>query len=107
MTKKYDYIVYIGRLQPPTLAHITIIKNSLKLANKMIVLAGSSYQPRTIKNPWTWQEREQMVRLCLDDDQNARTIVRPLRDVMYNDQQWATSVQNTVQKLTVHPTAIW
>lgn len=93
---KYDYIVYIGRFQPPHLAHIEIMKQALKQAENLIVLVGSAMQPRTIKNPWTWYEREDMIYQSLPMPLAERVEVEPLRDVMYNDQQWAEQVQQLV-----------
>lgn len=93
---KYDYIVYIGRFQPPHLAHIEIIKQALDKAEKVIILVGSANQPRTIKNPWTATEREEMIRASLPREVQDRITVRAQRDKMYNDQLWATTVQDNV-----------
>ena len=57
----YNTIVYIGRFQPPHLAHIQIMKQALKEGNQLIVLVGSANQPRTIKNPFTVAERAEMI----------------------------------------------
>lgn len=93
---KYDFLVYIGRFQPPHLAHIEIIKQALNKAEKVIVLIGSANQPRTIKNPWTATEREEMIRASLPREVQDRVIVRAQRDKTYNDQLWATTVQDNV-----------
>jgi bifunctional NMN adenylyltransferase/nudix hydrolase len=96
---KYDYIVYIGRFQPVHLAHVEIMKQALKQADQLIVLIGSANQPRTIKNPWTWQERDDMIRRSLPFSICDRFIGKPLRDVLYNDQQWARQVQDIVNSV--------
>lgn len=93
---RYDYIVLIGRFQPPHIAHIEIIKQALKQAENIIILVGSANQPRTIKNPWSWREREDMILQSLPQTLRGRVTVHPLRDVMYNDQQWARQVQDIV-----------
>lgn len=93
---KYDYIVYIGRFQPPHLAHIEIIKQALKQAETVIVLVGSANQPRTVKNPFTWQEREEMISSSLPEHLRSRVRVQPVHDKMYNDQAWARQVQDVV-----------
>ena len=95
MNKKYDYMVFIGRMQPPHKAHIEIINNALKEAENVIILVGSVNQPRTIKNPWTWREREEMIRACFDSDMQERIIVRGVSDT-YNDQQWVRSIQDDI-----------
>lgn len=93
---QYDYILYIGRFQPPHLAHIQIIKQALKLADTVIILAGSANQPRTVKNPFTWQEREEMILASLPEHLAHRVVVRPLYDKTYNDQAWVRQVQDIV-----------
>ncbi len=93
---QYDYIVYIGRFQPPHLAHIQIIKQALKQSQNVIILAGSANQPRTVKNPFTWQEREEMIKASLPEHLASRVHVRGLHDKMYNDQAWAKQVQDIV-----------
>lgn len=93
---KYEYIVYIGRFQPPHLAHVQIIKQALKKAENVLILAGSANQPRTIKNPFTWQERQEMIHASLPENLRDRVEVVPLYDKTYNDQAWAKQVQSIV-----------
>lgn len=94
--KHYDVIVYIGRFQPPHLAHIELMKMAMKRGTVLITLIGSANQPRTIKNPWTWQERAMMAELSLPDYTEDTVRFAPLRDIMYNDQKWALQVQEQV-----------
>lgn len=90
MNKPYDIIVYIGRFQPFHNAHEETLERANELAKKVIVIVGSSFQPRTYKNPFTFEEREAMIPLDLAD------AVIPMRDSMYNDQAWAIRVQGAV-----------
>lgn len=98
----YDFIVYIGYFQPPTLAHFQIMRQAARMAQKgVIVLAGSANQPRTWKNPWTVQEREEMIRSGLPEDIRDKIIsVYGLRDYP-TDQQWVRAVQGIVEGLTI------
>lgn len=89
MTKQYDVIVFIGRFQPFHNAHFEILKRAKELAKKVFVIVGSSYQPRTYKNPFTFQERRWMLNGYADE-------VIPMRDSMYNDQAWAIRVQTAI-----------
>lgn len=99
MTKEYEHIVYIGRFQPPHLAHIQIIRKALQQANSVIVLIGSADKPRTVKNPFTWEERAQMIYASFPGMEQLIQI-HPLRDKMYNDQAWARDVQDKVRRAT-------
>jgi len=96
--KPYDLIVYIGRMQPPTTAHIANVKKALELSKKVIVLFGSSYQPRTIKNPWTWVERAAMLLKQLPPAATTRVTCRGIHDYRYNDNEWAQQVQQVVKQ---------
>jgi len=97
---KYDYILYIGRFEPPHRAHVEIIKQALTQSQHVIVLIGSAYQPRTIKNPLTWQERENMIRSSVTPKEDNRLICLPLQDKTYNDAAWTEQVQSLVSKQT-------
>lgn len=99
-TRVYDYLVFIGRFQPFHIEHKNVIEQALKLADKVIVLIGSSRQPRTIKNPWNSTERMGMIfdGLNLQGADKSRVIAAPIRDFMYNDNAWANYVQNTVRE---------
>lgn len=98
--KKFDYIVYIGRFQPLHAAHVATIERALSLAQKVIIFVGSANQPRTIKNPFTWKEREAMILSSFNVDvaQN-NLVIRPLEDAPYNNQTWAKWVQSSVDEV--------
>lgn len=97
--KKYDYTVFIGRFQPCHMSHIKIIEKALEFSEHLIILIGSSYQPRTVKNPWKWDERERMIRSSLPKEVQFKISIAPLRDHMYNDQQWVKNVQTQVEQI--------
>lgn len=99
MSKKYDTLVLIGRFQPFHNAHLEIIKRSTALCDKLIVITGSAAQPRTYKNPFTSQEREQMIKAATSG-LALQIIVESNIDTMYNDQAWAVRVQGIVQRNT-------
>lgn len=96
---KYDFLVFIGRFQPLHIGHVEVIRHALTLAQTVIVLVGSSNQPRTVKNPWTYEERVSMIKSSLSElpeCEQVSVLYRPLHDQKYNDQKWATSVQQSV-----------
>src|SRR5574343_281566 len=94
--KQFDVIVYIGRMQPPTRAHAANVQKAMELSERVLVLFGSSYQPRTIKNPWTWTERAAMLLNQLPPPATARVTCRGIHDYRYNDQDWVQQVQAVV-----------
>lgn len=91
----YDTIVFIGRFEPPTTAHIETISYALQYAKNVLVLAGSANQPRTIKNPWTVDERREMILACFPDEANRIQMIG-IEDHIYNDNMWLRDVQRAV-----------
>lgn len=98
-TYKFDYLVFIGRFQPMHIGHLSVIEKALRLAEQLIIVVGSSYQPRTPKNPWTSGERKEMILQSLKAEgiDYERVRFAEVRDQMYNDQSWAADVQDAVE----------
>ena len=92
----YDFSIFIGRFQPFHKGHEFVVKKALEQAKFLILFCGSAHQPRSLRNPWLVEEREQMIRACFDSEQNKRIIISPLIDVLYNDELWVRNVQQTV-----------
>lgn len=88
--------VYIGRFRPPHIAHIQTMKLALAINEQLVILIGSSFSPRNIKNPFTFCEIEVMIRASLTDEENERTHVKPIVDHMYDDSVWLMQVQRTI-----------
>lgn len=100
MSKPYGTVVLIGRFQPLHNAHLEIIKRCTALTDQLVIIAGSAKQPRTYKNPFTFDERRQMI-LNATSGLSLRVYVEPNIDTIYNDQAWAVRVQGIVSKYRV------
>ena len=96
MQKQYDFLVFIGRFQPFHMGHLSVVKEGLMQAEQLIILCGSSHQPRSSRNPWTTDERESMIRGALTETENKSVHIAPLMDITYNDESWVRNVQATV-----------
>jgi bifunctional NMN adenylyltransferase/nudix hydrolase len=108
MEKEFDLLVFVGRFQPFHNEHKRIIDIALEKSKNVLVLVGSAGKARTIRNPFTFQERKDMIRgsyflnqAGMDDgsyDRNIdlRLIVKPLYDKTYNDAAWIKQVQTIV-----------
>lgn len=90
----YDLAVFIGRMQPLHNGHIRNIKHALGIADHVLVIAGSANQPRTPKNPFTADERAQMVKTVFPTD---RVNVVGVEDY-YPDAEWLKQVQTVAHK---------
>ena len=98
MNRKYDFGIVIGRFQPFHIAHRELIKHSLSLADKVIVILGSARSASDVRNPFTPAMREEIIRACFPED-SARLIFRAVRDYPYNDHVWTAEVQNLVGEI--------
>jgi bifunctional NMN adenylyltransferase/nudix hydrolase len=97
MIKPYGTVILIGRFQPPHNAHLEIIKRCTPLTDRLVIIAGSAHQPRTYKNPFTFDERARMIKNAAAG-LNMQIYVEPNTDTIYNDQAWAVRIQSIHNK---------
>lgn len=93
--KKYDVAVVIGRFQPFHNGHLMLLKKAEELANRVVVLVGSANVAESIKNPFCYPVRRQMI-LEGWNDNKVEYAVKPLNDYTYNEQRWITQVQRSI-----------
>ncbi|GKT19852.1 bifunctional nicotinamide-nucleotide adenylyltransferase/Nudix hydroxylase [Acidovorax sp. SUPP2522] len=91
----YDTAIYIGRFEPVHNGHLALLQCALDSAKNVIVVMGSAWQARSPKNPFTWAEREAMLRNALPEADRARLTVLPVRD-HYNEALWVAAVLRAV-----------
>lgn len=94
--RRFDALVFIGRFQPPHRGHLNVLKSALSRAERVCVLIGSTDKPRTIKDPFSFDERRQMLASLLDASERDRVTIAPLQDSTYNDGDWVRWVQEAV-----------
>ena len=63
--KHYKYLVFIGRFQPFHCGHKAVIDEALQRADNVIMLIGSANLPRSLRNPFSVDERTAMIKGCL------------------------------------------
>ncbi|NUZ08046.1 NUDIX domain-containing protein [Piscinibacter koreensis] len=90
--------VIIGRFQPFHVGHAAALRRALEVAPLCVVVLGSAYQARTPKNPFTWLERAEMIRLGLPEADRARVRFLPMRDY-YDEARWIGAVRRGVAAL--------
>lgn len=93
----HDLAVCIGRFQLFHHAQLGLIRQGLALARRCLVLVGSAYQARSPRNPFTWEERRDLIRLALTDDERARVDFAPVRDY-YDTPRWVAAVKAEVAR---------
>lgn len=103
MKKPYDTTVLIGRFQGPHKAHFELLERAGKLSNQVIIIIGSECTPRTFKNPWTAQERHEMMLPELRRLANFTNAIYEVDyniDTRYDDDGWCARIQEIVANFT-------
>jgi bifunctional NMN adenylyltransferase/nudix hydrolase len=96
--KRYKRVVLIGRFQSAHNGHLANFLQALDIAEKVIILVGSSFQPRTPKNPFKFAERKEMITSAIEAVRpNAQFEIYPLRDFKYSNNNWISNVQSVVK----------
>ena len=105
MVDTADTAIYIGRFEPVHNGHMALLQRALDSAQQVIVVVGSAWQARSPKNPFTWQEREVMLRGALSDTDSSRVRVLPMRDY-YNEAVWVQAVRQGVTRMATPGTRV-
>ena len=92
----FDFLIFIGRFQPPHSGHLEVVRRALVLAERVILLCGSARQPRSNRNPWPAEQVGEVLRRCLLRTDAERLDMVPIMDVLYNDRLWIADVQQAV-----------
>jgi bifunctional NMN adenylyltransferase/nudix hydrolase len=96
--------IIIGRFQPLHNAHAEMFEEAIQQVDRLIVVVGSATQAKTIKNPWTSDERSQMIMEFfegLGKEAIFKVSVVSVRDYLYNDNLWLAEVQSTLSQLEI------
>ena len=91
--KKFDALVFIGRFSPFHNGHKAVIDAAIEQAKEVIVVVGSSFAARNTRNPFTFDERRQMIKAVFPQD-NVKVV--PVSDYPYDDNKWVAAIQNVV-----------
>ncbi len=107
MSAKYEWAACIGRFQPFHDAQLALLREALRLAPRCAVLVGSAHNARSPRNPFTFAERVETIRLALTEDERARVHFVAIRDV-YDEKRWVASVRAEMARLagTPHPRVV-
>jgi bifunctional NMN adenylyltransferase/nudix hydrolase len=95
----FDLAVFIGRFQIFHNGHLAVLNEALTRAERVVVLVGSVDLPRSHRNPFSFDERRQMILESLHAQERERVAVLPLPDHPYNDGQWVAAVQAAVAEI--------
>lgn len=106
--KNEKVYVYIGRFQMAHQGHEETIKHALENSDRLVLLVGSSDIARDPKNPFTFEERYQVLdamcnRLAQEEWAKGRQVkfnILPIHDYVYNNPKWLMEVHEQVNSVT-------
>ena len=94
-----EFGVVILRAQPPHNSHIELVRFALNEAKNLIIILGSANAPRDTMNPFSAEQRRDMVRSCLTAEENARVEIILAKDYLSNN-MWIAAIQASVDAIT-------
>lgn len=98
--KNINIATLIGRFSPPHKEHLNLILNSFEFADNLIVCIGSANAPRNIKNPWTAEERKQMILSAVPTEYHNHIFFAFIEDRLYQNNEWANLVRTKVREIS-------
>ena len=87
--------ILIGRFQPFHLGHDSLIQEALRQCDEVMLIVGSSHRARSIKNPWTFEERCNIIQ---DIYPNIPLHFAAIPDYFYDEKAWFEAVHLAVDK---------
>ena len=86
--------LYIGRFQPLHKGHFEYMKKMLKEAEILKIVIGSSQEIGTARNPFSVDERKEMLKLCFNDEKIAPERIRifSAEDCPESNELWLRNV---------------
>lgn len=78
--------LYIGRFQPFHNGHLALIKQMLKEVKKLHIVVGSSQHKNMKDNPFSADERHEMIRTALNAEGIRNCDIIPVPDITRHDQ---------------------
>jgi len=92
--------LFIGRFQPFHKAHLQDIKNILKECDEVIIAIGSSQYTNTKDNPFSVEERIEMIEDVLISEDIGNYTLFPIPDVG-DDKKWVEELITLVPKFDI------
>ena len=91
--KKYSLGIIVGRFQVLHLGHVDMISKAIQLCDQVGIFIGSSQESGTLKNPYTFEKRKEMLEILFGD----RVKIYPLPDIgVGNVPMWGDYVLKNV-----------
>ncbi len=95
LSPPHDLAVLIGRFQPFHNGHLSLLRQALALAPRVVVVIGSAFAARSPKLPFDWHACASMVRRAVPEPERSRILCVPVRDFV-DEARWVSAVRHAV-----------
>jgi len=92
--------LFIGRFQPFHIGHLRDIINALKDVDELVIGIGSSNEKHTKYNPFSIEERIEMIDLVLPNNNISNYTIFPIPD-FHDDKKWVEHVETLVPEFDI------
>jgi len=82
--------------------HDYLIDEACKIADNVLILIGSINRSRSLANPFSYEERLEMIRPALTGTKSFKCQVKPLNDYLYVEYDWESEVQRLAHDHAQH-----
>jgi nicotinamide-nucleotide adenylyltransferase len=98
--------LFVGRFQPFHLGHLSVIEDILKKNDRLIILIGSAHQKDTPENPFSVEERIEMIRNAMEAKGYTDYEITSLQD-FHDDRLWTEAVMKAYDFDVVYSRNEW
>jgi bifunctional NMN adenylyltransferase/nudix hydrolase len=95
-----EFGVLVGKFQPFDTTRLNVVRFALTKVQKLIIAVGGDARSLTIVNPWSTDQRIDMIKSCLIKDELDRIEFIRIKDYLYNENLWIASLQAKVDALS-------
>jgi len=100
MKKEFEYANVIGRYQPVHYAHSELFKLAFSVAEKVNIIIGSDRKAPDPHDPFSSDERRELIDGMLDAEERKRVAFLPIMDYLYNEDDWLVATQQKIADMT-------
>ncbi|MBN2421818.1 nicotinamide-nucleotide adenylyltransferase [Candidatus Woesearchaeota archaeon] len=96
--------LFIGRFQPFHLGHLEYVKRILRKYDNLIIVIGSSQKKNTEKNPFSYEQRKEMIIGSLKESgiDIKKIKIQPLKDFPEDNEKWFNNLKKEVNRFDTY-----
>ena len=87
--------LFLGRFQPFHNGHLEVLKKALTMVDSLVIVIGSAQESHTVDNPFTADEREEMIESTVRKEKLKNLEIIPIEDIN-DDDRYVSYVEKLV-----------